>query len=755
MKKYLRCISFTLIFISTLRIQAAIYLPPDTLRIGTATKGLNYWKLGLSIQEILKDYNINIKPIITQGSGHNIGLIDSNKVDLAIVQNDIAFFAENGLDPYNDKISHLKGITTFYLEPIFIITNDSQLKYLNQLVGRRINIGLSNSGLFADSRIILGVLDLWNSITTANIPPADVVNALLENRIQASFINNITSDIEKEIVEGRLFVIRFVENLRRSLINTYPYLSEYTKYINGVTITTLGVKSILVCNDNLDINAVNFIAIALYERFSDLYFPPSDITVKREDITKGMPLDWHKGAEDFYSKIGLVKKNKMLKYSWLILLIPTLYIIFIILMNFIFYIINKKNIQYGSMHGVFFDIIRKSYIKIVNHKYIVVLVFIITAYFSTIVMVQRFEHDWALRNNAVSIFDNRPFLHNLLWMFVFGGSGYEDNLFPQSPLGKLFVTFIPLIGVTGFVAIGYLLTSDHIKNRILEARGVKTKTTRNHIIICGWNSSVPQITKQLLHENITHKCPIIILAPIQPSIMNGKVNLEHPLISFVKGEATSKDDLDRAHFRDADMAIIVADEGADDPDAKNILKVFTIEKYCKELEKKGLRGKRKNIYTIAEIRDPDSRIIAKDADVDEILELDHFRSKIFVNSILNRGVSEFLSEILTHDEYNDIYSIKVKGTSLEEKSYNQLAMILREEGILLLSIKICADGTAEEFEKIKDEHKLKRPIITNPIDEHEIDYQTEEKDSLIVLAQKEKIIDKAVKKFKREKRRSS
>jgi len=65
-----------------------------------------------------------LEVIETPGSVDNVIKLASGEIDLAIVQNDIAFFAENGLDPFDIKINGLRGIMTFYLEPIFVITND-------------------------------------------------------------------------------------------------------------------------------------------------------------------------------------------------------------------------------------------------------------------------------------------------------------------------------------------------------------------------------------------------------------------------------------------------------------------------------------------------------------------------------------------------------------------------------------------------------------------------------------------------------
>ena len=160
----------------------------------------------------------------------------------------------------------------------------------------------------------------------------------------------------------------------------------------------------------------------------------------------------------------------------------------------------------------------------------------------------------------------------------------------------------------------------------------------------------------------------------------------------------------RANLAQADIALVVADESAADPDAHNVLKVLTIEKFCTELENSGLRDtKRENIYTIAEISRPEYEGIARDADVDEIISFGEIQSKIFANSALNRGVNDFVNEILTFNNRNDIYTIPIsRNSKLNGLTFDEILPLLRQYKILLLSICISPHKypvQASEFDK--------------------------------------------------------
>jgi len=113
---------------------------------------------------------------------------------------------------------------------------------------------------------------------------------------------------------------------------------------------------------------------------------------------------------------------------------------------------------------------------------------------------------------------------------------------------------------------------------------------------------------------------------------------------------------------------------------------------------------------------------------------------------MNPGVSKFINEILTYNDYNDIYSIRInEKNKLIGYTYDELLVKLRNHKILLLSISIENHREKSEVELIKQKFNLTRTVITNPITEEELNYKTELGDILIVLSQYESTIDKAIK----------
>ncbi|MGB9846942.1 MAG: TAXI family TRAP transporter solute-binding subunit, partial [Desulfotomaculales bacterium] len=87
----------------------------------------------------------------------NINMLADGSVDIAFVQNDIAFYAANGTEMFKDKkVAGLKGLAALYPETIQIVTLEKTgIKDLAGLKGKRVAVGAAGSGTEANARQIL------------------------------------------------------------------------------------------------------------------------------------------------------------------------------------------------------------------------------------------------------------------------------------------------------------------------------------------------------------------------------------------------------------------------------------------------------------------------------------------------------------------------------------------------------------------------------------------------------------------------
>jgi len=726
---------------------ASSELMAKELIIASGTEGNGYHTLALSIKKICEDSNSNLKINVkkTHGSAENLELIRESKADLAIVQNDTAFYAENGLLFNGKPIENIRGVISFYQEPIFIVTRVNNINNINQLVNLKINVGQNNSGLQESAKVLLNSSGLWESMSKYYKSPEESIKLLFDEKIQAVFLNSISDDIRSKLDAKELFIVPISSFYIKDLNNTFPFFSPYEYKLDELdVITTISVTSILVARDDLDSKVTHEIVKLLDKEYKRLTFP-SDSLIS-EDHFGMMPLEkWHHGVVTYLGSRANKKGKKLDAYLVYMLLSLLILIIFLIILALAILHYADFLHRFHSSHKLI-RFLRNIYLKIVQYKYISLIVAMGLLYLTCILLIRYFEHKWALQNNTFSSFDAQTFPKLFSWLFVFSSSGFDDNLFPKSDQGKLVVSLVPLLGMGGAFAFVGLITFDRVKKYFLEVNGMTIQKVKDHIILCGWNDKAHFIVKNLLHENLDNRKQIVILTEFNHEEGIKKYNLDPMFVYYVKGQGTNRDDLKRANIAEASLVIAISDNSDTDPDARTILKILTAKKYCSELVNCGKRSN--DIFTVAELFNPQNISIAEDAGADQIVSLSDMESKIFTQAVRNPGVAVFINEIMTYNDQNDIYSFIIEeGSTLIGKTYDELLIKLRKYNILLMSINIKNRKSNEEISRILEKNKLDSHVITNPLTKAACEYQLHTGDLVIVLAQYEKVVLQALKKL--------
>jgi TRAP transporter TAXI family solute receptor len=95
------------------------------LNIATGGTAGTYFPLGGALAEIInaKVAGLNATAVTSGASVANINMLAKDEVQMAFVQNDIAFYAFNGVEMFKDKpYTGLRAVATLYNETIQIVT---------------------------------------------------------------------------------------------------------------------------------------------------------------------------------------------------------------------------------------------------------------------------------------------------------------------------------------------------------------------------------------------------------------------------------------------------------------------------------------------------------------------------------------------------------------------------------------------------------------------------------------------------------
>jgi TRAP transporter TAXI family solute receptor len=135
-------------------------IPKTTISLGTATPGGGFPLYGDAFAEVINnaDSSLAIEPRNTKGSNENIPLLETGKLDIALVAGEPSYEAFMGIGRAR---TNLKILTAMYSSPgMFVVRADSPYKTIRDLVGKPVAFGAKGSGLPILSRYMLDGLGL-------------------------------------------------------------------------------------------------------------------------------------------------------------------------------------------------------------------------------------------------------------------------------------------------------------------------------------------------------------------------------------------------------------------------------------------------------------------------------------------------------------------------------------------------------------------------------------------------------------------
>lgn len=285
------------------------------INIATGGTAGTYFPLGGAVADILNK-NIpgaNASAQSTGASVANINLLQQGKVDLAFVQNDIAYYAANGVEMFKDKkVAGLKGLATLYPETIQIVALDkSGITSLDQIKGKRVAVGAAGSGTEANARQILEAYGItYKDISVQYLSFGEASSALKDGNVDVAFVTagHPTAAIQDIATQNKVVLIPVDAAKADALIAKYPF---YTKvnipaktYTNqDADVSAVAVRCMLVVSEKMDAQLGYDITKAIFSNLDRLKAAHAVAAVVSKASAKdGMSIPLNAGAEKFFKE---------------------------------------------------------------------------------------------------------------------------------------------------------------------------------------------------------------------------------------------------------------------------------------------------------------------------------------------------------------------------------------------------------------------------------------------------------------------
>ena len=233
------------------------------INIATGGTAGTYYPIGGAIAEVLNKNGMNASAQSTGASVANINMLKDKQVELAIVQNDITYYAVNGEEMFKEtgKVENLNAIASLYPETCqFVVREDSGIKMISDLKGKRVAVGAAGSGAEANARQILESYGLtYDDVDEQFLSFAEGSYALKDGTVDAAFVTAgyPTASVQDIASQNKIRLLPVGDEQIKVLSEKYPFYTKTTVPAGTYQgfdeeIQTVSVMAILVANDKID-----------------------------------------------------------------------------------------------------------------------------------------------------------------------------------------------------------------------------------------------------------------------------------------------------------------------------------------------------------------------------------------------------------------------------------------------------------------------------------------------------------------------
>lgn len=282
------------------------------LNIATGGTAGTYYPLGGALAELL---NQNIKGMnasaqSTGASVANVNMLKDGSVDIAFIQNDIAYYAANGKEMFKDnKVESIRGIAALYPETVqFVTTADKGIKSIADLKGKKVAVGASGSGAEANARQILGAYGLtYDDIDVQYLSFGEAADALKDGNVDVGVVvaGFPTAAIQDLAANKSAALVNIDAEHADKLMKQYPYFTKITVPKGTYPgqeedVSTVAVKCVIVTTDKLSDDLGEQIAKAIYEHLDRMKAAHAvGKYITKDTALEGMSIKMNAGAEKY------------------------------------------------------------------------------------------------------------------------------------------------------------------------------------------------------------------------------------------------------------------------------------------------------------------------------------------------------------------------------------------------------------------------------------------------------------------------
>ena len=314
-----KCIAFLLAAVMVFALCACGKTGTAELKYATGGTSGTYYGFSGVIANVLNEKlkgTLNIKVESTGASKANIQMLASGDADIAIVQNDVMYYAYTGTDLFagGAPITGFSAVASCYPEYVQILAK-KDITSIEQLSGKNVSVGDAGSGTEFNAKQILAAYNLsFDDIKVSNQSFADSADALKNGTIDAAFVvAGYPTTAVTELATNFDFNLLSIDADHAAKLQA-DYGFYYYGVIPGGTyapvaedVPAVAVMATIVASNKVPADAVYAFVKGLFDYKTDII--AGHVKGNELDLNtavSGVSIPWHAGAEKFYKEKGVL-----------------------------------------------------------------------------------------------------------------------------------------------------------------------------------------------------------------------------------------------------------------------------------------------------------------------------------------------------------------------------------------------------------------------------------------------------------------
>ena len=256
---------------------------------------------------------LNITVESTGASAANVDLIDTNADQIAILQNDVMYYAYTGTVLFDKAVTSFSAVMSCYPEVVQLVTAPD-ITCMEDLKGRTVSVGAADSGTRYNAEQILNAYGItFDDIDVVYQSFGDSVDSMKNGQIDACFqvAGTPTTAITELATTYDFNLIGVDEEHIEKLQSEYGFYTVVNVPAGTYScveedVTCVAVMATIIARNDVSEDAV-------YSFLKGMFDYKADITashVKGEEIdlntaVSGVSIPWHPGAVKYFGEQGI------------------------------------------------------------------------------------------------------------------------------------------------------------------------------------------------------------------------------------------------------------------------------------------------------------------------------------------------------------------------------------------------------------------------------------------------------------------